>query len=141
MNRNSQRQPQLERQFQELVRPTVAAEAAEVETAPAETEEAYSHLAADRHQKVMLELRLASGNAEALSYSYLVKVRFDPSRGIFMDFSGYRLTIAGRNLRPLFEALVRHRVAYIQETEEFQAEARYGTAATVVTRIAVEEAS
>ena len=42
----------------------------------------------------------------------------DPSEGILLDFSGYRVRVRGRNLQPLFDGLTRHRVSRIQEMDE-----------------------
>ncbi len=88
--------------------------------------------------RLMLELRMASGNAKALAYGYLVAMDFDPSQGIVIDFTGYKVTLKGRHLRPLFMALAAHRVSNIQEIEELHAEATLSKEATVVTSIKVE---
>lgn len=101
------------------------------------SEQAYSTVSADRRQKLMLELRFQTGNALALAYSYLVSVEVDPSAAIVMDFSGYEVKLAGRNLGPLFSALVAQRVAVVRERDDLQAEAESGRGATVVTRIDV----
>jgi hypothetical protein len=99
---------------------------------------AYSILSADRQRKVMVEFRRKNGNAKALAYSYLVALDFDPSEGIAMDFSGYTVKIAGRNLRPLFEGVVAQRVAVVREMDELQAEANLPQDATVVTKIEIK---
>ena len=67
--------------------------------------QSFSILSADRQHKLMVELRFKTGNARAFAYSYLVSIDFDPSQGIRMDFSGYEVAIAGRNLNPLFAGL------------------------------------
>src|SRR5262245_26119416 len=95
--------------------------------------EAFSVLSADRAQKVMCEFRLKTGNAVALAYSYLVKIEFDPSEVIDLDFSAHRVRLVGRNLAPLFAGLVAQRVASVAEMDELQAEAELGAAATAVT--------
>lgn len=131
----------LQRQLDKMRRgkPPTAPSEGDVTTAePAAPAEPYSHTSPDRNQKVMLELRLQSGSAKALAYSYLVSADFDP-HGIRLDFTAYRVKIEGRNLRPLFDALVCQRVARVQEVEPLHAQALAGEDATVVTRIHVEE--
>jgi hypothetical protein len=123
--------------------PAAGDEPAEADHAPAEEEppeaagRAFSMVSADRRQKLMLELRFKSGNSTALAYSYLVSADLDPSKSIVMDFSGYAVTLAGRNLRPLFAGLIAQRVAVVCETDDLQAEAMLPSDATVVTSIGV----
>lgn len=100
---------------------------------------AYSVSSADRRQKAMLEFRFLSGNAKALAYSYLIGIDFDPSAGIVLDFSQYRVTVRGRNLGPLFENLAAQRVAFVRETDGLQAEATVAEGDTVVTRIEIAD--
>jgi hypothetical protein len=102
-------------------------------------QEAFSTLSADRQQKVMLELRFQAGNARAFAYSYLVSLDFNPSEGIRMDFSGYEIRIAGRNLRPLFAGLVAQRVAFVVEMDDLHAEVTLPKDTPVVTGIEVVE--
>ena len=104
-----------------------------------ETGESFSTLSADRHQKVMLELRQKTGDSTALAYSYLVRARFNPSNGIHLDFSVVEVQITGRNLRPLFAGIVAQRVAVVNEVDELQAEALAPKEGTVVTRIEVQK--
>jgi hypothetical protein len=111
-----------------------AAEGTEVEAVGSES---YSVLSADRAQKAMCEFRLKTGNAVALAYSYLVKIDFDPSAGIEMDFSAHAVKITGKNLAAVFAGLVAQRVAVVTEIDELQAEAVLGKDATVVTGIEV----
>jgi hypothetical protein len=101
-------------------------------------DKAFSLVSADRRQKLMVEFRLKTGNAVALAYSYLVSVGLDPSQSIRMDFSGYEVQLAGRNLAPLFAALVAQRVAVVRESDDLQAEATLPKGATVVTTIEVQ---
>lgn len=100
-------------------------------------QEAYSVLSADRQHKLMVEFRFKTGNARAFAYSYLVSIEFDPSKEIRMDFSGYEVRIAGRNLNPLFAGLVAQRVAVVNEMDDLHAEATFPKSAMVVTRIEV----
>jgi hypothetical protein len=99
----------------------------------------FSTMSADRQQKVMLELRFKTDDAEAFPYSYLVRARFNPSNGILLDFGVAEVRISGLNLRPLYAGLVTQRVAMIPEVDELHAEATLAKDATIVTRIEVKE--
>lgn len=123
------------------VTPTASAGDETTDEGPAGAHPAYSMVSADRRQKLMLELRLKTGNATALAYSYLVSVTLDPSQAIVMDFSGYEVILSGRNLGPLFAGLVAQRVAVIREIDDLYAEASRGPHEPVVTRITVAERS
>jgi hypothetical protein len=101
--------------------------------------DAFTVLSADRHQKIMLELRFKNGNAKALAYSYLVAMDFNPSEAIKMDFGGHEVTISGRKLEPLFAGLVAQRVAIIREMDRLHAEATASKDDTVVSSIQVVE--
>ena len=52
-----------------------------------------------------LTLRCRDGRLTALPYSYLTAVRLDPSGTIELDFVGYAVSIRGKRLRVVFEAL------------------------------------
>lgn len=93
-----------------------AAEPADAELEGADQASAcYSVVSADRMRKVMLELRFKTGDSEAIAYSYLLSVAFNPSEGIRLDFGGKLATITGRNLRRLYDALVAQRAAFVRE--------------------------
>jgi len=112
-----------------------------VESLDAEEAEhkAFSTISADRQQKVMLELRFKTDDAEAFPYSYLVWAKFNRSEGILLDFGVAEVRISGLNLRPLYAGLVAQRVAMIPEVDELYAEAEGAKDGTVVTRIEVKE--
>jgi len=99
---------------------------------------AFSMISADRQRKIMVEFRMLAGNSKALAYSYLVGADFDPSKGIQLDFSGYAVTIEGRNLRSGYNGLISHRVAVVREMDELQAEANVPADEVVVTKIEVK---
>lgn len=102
-------------------------------------DESYSTLSAARMQKVMLELRFKTQDAEAFPYSFLVRASFNKSKGILLDFSLAKVLIVGRNLRPLYAAIVAQRAAVVKETDELYAEADFKADATVVTKIELQE--
>jgi hypothetical protein len=73
---------------------------------------------------LMLELRMKDGSSTAFNYNYLAKAIFDPSEGITLQFGASPVHIVGTNLnaevRPnvrLFQSILRHRVAWIQEAD------------------------
>lgn len=105
---------------------------------PEEDRPAFSMVSADRQRKVMVEFRTKDGNAKARSYSFLAGIDFNPSKGIAMDFSTDKVTITGRNLRPLFDGLVAQRVAVVREMDDLQAEANLPDEATVVLKIEIK---
>jgi hypothetical protein len=77
-----------------------------------------------RDRAIMLELRKKNGNIVAVGYSWLERVEFDPSEGITLHVAGQKIRIRGRNLNSevranvrLFQAITRHKVAWIQEAD------------------------
>jgi hypothetical protein len=110
-----------------------------LEIEPEESSGAFSVISADRQQKLMIDFRRLNGNRKALAYSYLVACDFDPSEAIKLDFSGYAVTITGRNMGPLYDGLVAQRVAVVREMDGLQADANLPAKATVVTSIKVTE--
>jgi hypothetical protein len=94
---------------------------------------------------LMLECRFRDGNREAFPYALLERVSFDPSEGLMLHFPGARVTFRGRNLSiaslasvSLLDAILRHRVPWVAESEELHAATRPKEAA-VVTRIEILE--
>jgi hypothetical protein len=76
-----------------------------------------------KDKALMLELRLKSGNSESFSYAMLDRVSYDPTTGITLHFGVNTVHIYGQRLktevRPnvnLYEGLLRHRIAWIQES-------------------------
>jgi len=114
----------------ELLRKYAGGKAAEVDNdAPDETEslvdlQAFGLLRGIRDRAIMLELRHKDGSIDGFPYAWLSRASFDPSEGITLRFGSETVKITGRNLnaevRPnvrLFDAIVRHRVPYIQEAD------------------------
>ena len=67
---------------------------------------------------VTLDFRLKTGDSENFPYSYLVRMRFDKSGIITLKFSDTKVTITGRNLLGLYDALGAHKVTWIQEGDD-----------------------
>jgi hypothetical protein len=78
-----------------------------------------------KDRATMLELRFKTGNITAMNYAYLERAEYDPSDGIMLHFAGGgNVQIEGRRLNEdagsplrLFENLVRHRVAWVRESD------------------------
>jgi hypothetical protein len=126
-------------ELREGKKPAESASDADSLDAEESKDKAFSMVSADRLQKVMLELRLKTNDADAFPYSYLVRARFNPSTGIHLDFGVAEVRITGENLRPIYAGLVAQRVAFIQEMDELYAEAEGRADGTVVTKIEVKE--
>lgn len=84
--------------------------------------DAFGWLANERDRAVMIEFRHANGDITALAYPLLESVKFNPSTGITLRFSGVTAKITGTNLNSevqpgsrLFEGITRHRVVWVQE--------------------------
>lgn len=114
-------------------------ELAEAEEFSEAKDKSFSTLSAERMQKMMLEIRFKTQDAEAFPYSFLVRASFNKSKGILLDFSLAKVRISGRNLRPLYAAIVSQRAAVVKETDELYAEAVSTADATVVTKIELQE--
>lgn len=84
-----------------------------------------------------LQLRFANGNRHSLGYAYLIDARFDPSTGIELVFTSFRVVIRGRNLLPLFDGISDHQVRWVQELDPLQA-AGLTDEVTVVTSLVVD---
>ena len=84
---------------------------------------AFGWLRGIRDRAVMLELRKKDGSILALSYSWLERAEFDPSKGITLHMAGRAVRIKGRNLNKataervgLFEGISRQRIPWVAET-------------------------
>lgn len=64
-----------------------------------------------------LDVRLKTDDRYGFPYSYLIWKHYNPSEGITLRFSSYTVFVKGRNLKELYEALLNHRVEYIQEQD------------------------
>jgi hypothetical protein len=88
----------------------------------------------------MLDLVLVAGQRIALPYSTLLKVEFDPTKGIALHFSTDEVTISGYRLEALYRAIVQHRAREIKESGskgEFEKEG----SGPVITEIRCQPAS
>lgn len=113
-----------------------AAPLVELEEAPEELP-CYAKLRGPRQVAFMVEFRTEAGDAEAFDYGLLGRASFDRSAGITLRFGNGSVLVAGRHLRPLFEAVVAHRVTWVAVAGDAGRAAR-DPDATVVTAITVE---
>lgn len=65
---------------------------------------------------LMLDLVQRDGTRTALSYSYLVSIRFEAGGALTLEFVGHTVTISGRNLEPVYIALKGHTAQRIAES-------------------------
>ena len=82
----------------------------------------------------MVDFRGHHGNSFALPYEQLRAMAFHPATGIRLEFREHNIVIRGRNLRPLFDRFLQHRVIFVLE-EDFDAAPE---SATFVDSISVE---
>ena len=86
---------------------------------------------------IELDLVLRNGDHWGFPYSYKPAMHFDRSEGITIYYSSHKVTIKGRNLLPIYKALVAHNAREIREQDtEFD---DLPERATVVTSIRIEE--
>ena len=61
-----------------------------------------------------LDLRFANGHCKAIPYTYISEIDFIPSEGIEITALGRKFRILGRNLKKLYDFIVKYRVRFIQ---------------------------
>ena len=61
-----------------------------------------------------LDLRFANGNCKAIPYTYISEIDFIPSEGIEITALGRKFRILGRNLKKLYDFILKYRVRFIQ---------------------------
>ena len=62
-----------------------------------------------------LDIKLRTGDRWGLPYAYKTAIEFNLSGDLTIHFTTHTINIKGRNLSPLYDALVAHRVAQILE--------------------------
>lgn len=65
----------------------------------------------------MLDVRFRDGRRQALPYSYLARVEFDPSVGITCTFVSERVVITGRALASIYSAISTHAALAVCESD------------------------
>ncbi|MCB0855297.1 MAG: hypothetical protein KDD63_23905 [Bacteroidetes bacterium] len=69
-------------------------------------------------KSIMLFIEFENGDLLAMPYTSLMKIEYTLSSGIRLEWGGEIITIEGHHLKPLFLALVEHKVKSIQEAPE-----------------------
>jgi hypothetical protein len=123
----------------ELLRKSRDERPAAAEDADEGTEEhlCYAKLRGLHAVAFMLELRTGAGDSDGFDYGLLGRCKFDRSEGVTLFFAGGTVTIRGKNLRPLFDGILTHRVYWVAVAAEPEMVAR-DPEATVVTAIEIE---
>jgi hypothetical protein len=87
---------------------------------PTNVMQPYGVVEDDEPSPPMLDFRGHNGTSFALAYAQLHAVAHDPVQGVRLEFPHHTIRVRGRNLRPLYDRLLRHEVTFIQE-EDFDA--------------------
>lgn len=93
----------------------------EEEADDGEVREAYGEVRAPKargREALMLDVRRADGQCHGMSYSYLMRVDFEPGDLLKLHFAEAVVQVGGRRLQPLYRRLLEHRVEAIQEGTE-----------------------
>lgn len=77
------------------------------------------------------------GDLVAMMYAHMVWANLDPSKGLQIHFSTHTATLIGRNLRPLYDALLRQELSEVQEKDEKRDVSEEGD--TVVTQVHIRQ--
>lgn len=111
---------------------------------------AFGYLRGQHDRAAMLEFRFRDGNTEAFPYSWLGPVRFNPSVGLLLRFTGDLVTlvlIRGSNLDAavgpgsinlIERGIERNRVTFVREMDEAESR-RIGEGGPTIDRIEVAE--
>lgn len=76
---------------------------------------AYEAVAEGAPRPPMVDFRGHDGRLLAVPYTRLISVIMERESVIQLDFPEHRVLLRGRNLRPLYSALVQNRVTSVQE--------------------------
>jgi hypothetical protein len=120
-------------------RDSIPANQAEIHTDPQPASRQYGLVGDDGGRAVMLDLRGHNGTSYALPYAALGAVGFDPSGGITLEFTHHKVNVRGRNLRPIYDRILEHRVTFIQE-EDFDVMPESATCVDAIVVVRLDEA-
>jgi hypothetical protein len=107
---------------------------------PADEYPCFARLRGARQVAFMLELRFETGDSDAFDYGLLGRIKHNLSTGLKLEFANAIVSISGKNLQPLKEALLLHRVPWIGLTNDPGQVAARDPEATIVTAIAIDAA-
>ncbi len=68
-----------------------------------------------RRPPLMLECAFVNGNRRAFAYVMLASIERNPSVGLVLELGRFRVTVQGRCLESVFDALKEHRVLSMSE--------------------------
>jgi hypothetical protein len=83
-----------------------------------EARESFQEARARSRESIMIDVKLANGSIESFNYAYLTRAKYLPADTIVLRFGKDLVTIEGRNLSRLRDALTEHRARFIQEGTE-----------------------
>lgn len=85
---------------------------------------AFGWLRGDKERALFLEFRIKDGNVFAVGYTWLEKVRYNPSEGITLKFTNQTIRIVGRNLAgqmraglSLLNGILWHKVPWVAQAD------------------------
>jgi hypothetical protein len=124
---------------------TSSADPQPVEEESEENAGSFGFLRGARERALMLEFRLKDGSSVAFSYALLDRASFDRLDGIRLRFAGQEVHVKGQSLNHrsgsrarLFDAILRHKVTWIQESNRAEL-LQAPTGALFVDSIAVDQ--
>ena len=82
---------------------------------PGEPTASFASVSAGNEAAPMVEFRGHDGRSLALPYSRLLSVDYRSGSVVSLEFPDYHVIVRGRNLRPLYDALLGHKVLFVQE--------------------------
>lgn len=83
-----------------------------------EARETYQEARSKSREAIMLDVKLADGSIESFGYAYLTRAKYQPGDTMVLRFGKDTVTIEGRNLARLRDAVSEHRAKFIQEGTE-----------------------
>jgi hypothetical protein len=89
-------------------------EPSQSETFENEVDTAYFGIEPNQKFPTTLDLRFSNGNCKAIPYTYISEIDFIPSEGIEITALGRKFRITGRNLKKLYDFILKYRVRFIQ---------------------------
>jgi hypothetical protein len=84
---------------------------------PGDPTAAYEVVADGASLPSMVDFRGHDGRLVAIPYRRLISIVMDGESVIELDFPEHRILLRGRNLHPLYSALVQNRVTSVQESD------------------------
>lgn len=64
---------------------------------------------------IALNCVFSDGTQKAFMYAYMSSYNFDPSIGIEIISTDGSITIKGRNLQPIYDGLLRHKIRWVKQ--------------------------